>query len=156
MPASQTCVCNSGYFGNFQLCTQCDPSCQTCSQSGPKNCLSCPTGSILNGGFCTIDCGAGQTLINGKCVSCPSNCIKCSSASICTQCAPNYNLKQQVISSGPAAVCEVPAASGPRSVLALKGVVVGNNVIYQGLSLSTLPAYFLTTNCQNCADLFLV
>jgi hypothetical protein len=38
----------------------------------------------------------------------------------------------------------------------LTGIVVGNNVIYQGVTLSTLPAYFLTTNCQNCSDLFTV
>jgi hypothetical protein len=35
-------------------------------------------------------------------------------------------------------------------------VIVGNNAVIQGVTLSSLPAYFLTTNCASCSDLFLV
>jgi hypothetical protein len=40
--------------------------------------------------------------------------------------------------------------------MALKGIAFGNKVVYQGLTLSNLPAYFLANNCAICTDLFTV
>jgi hypothetical protein len=38
----------------------------------------------------------------------------------------------------------------------LTGIVVANGLVYQGVTLSTLPVYFLANNCANCSDLFTV
>ena len=152
-----TCKCNPGYFGNFQLCTQCDPTCSTCSQAGVNACTSCPNGLVLTQGAC--GCGAGKVLQELICVSCPTNCISCSDTSTCTQCAVNYNLVQQIVNGVSIIGCSLPSmgtTNTPNSNLALTGTTIGNNVIYQGVTLSSLPAYFLTTNCANCSDLFLV
>jgi hypothetical protein len=89
-------------------------------------------------------------------VNCPSSCISCSDADTCTACAQNYTLLQQIINGKSVVGCTLPGPSTPGSKLALTGIVVGNNVIYQGLTLTTLPAYFLANNCANCSDLFTV
>ena len=51
--------------------------------------------------------------------------------------------------------CALPIVA-PNSVLNLTGTVIVNGMVYQGVTLSTLPAYFLTTNCASCSDLFTV
>lgn len=156
---TQTCDCKVGYFGNFQLCTPCDASCSTCSQTGTSSCTSCPSGTTLNSGMCITVCSAGNVLMNGKCVACPVNCLSCSDPNTCTQCTSNYSLSQQALNGVSITGCSLssaPTVPTPSSRLSLTGTVVGNNVIYQGLTLSTLPTYFLSANCQDCADLFTV
>lgn len=152
----QTCNCKAGFFGNYQLCTACDFSCVTCSKAGTNGCTSCPTGITLNQGTCVAGCGVGKVLQGGVCVNCPNSCISCSDAYTCTQCAQNYTLLQQIIGNNSVIGCTLPGTSSPGSKLALTGIVVGNGVIYQGVTLSTLPSYFLTTNCADCSDLFTV
>lgn len=52
--------------------------------------------------------------------------------------------------------CTVQGPPTPGSQIALTGIVVGNNVIYQGLTISSLPTAFLVDNCASCADLFTI
>jgi hypothetical protein len=137
----QTCTCNAGFFGNFQLCTACDTSCVTCSAAGANRCLTCRSGTVL---------------VNGQCQACPSNCLACSDGRTCTQCVADYTLATQIVDSGTLIGCLLPVPATPDSKLTLTGTVIANNVVYQGITLSTLPAFFLTTNCADCSDLFTV
>jgi len=150
------CVCDLGFYLNQNGCLPCDASCVTCSQNGPNGCTSCPTGITLNNGACFVGCGSGRVLVNSICVSCPRNCVSCSDQDTCTQCAQGYSLVQQIVSGNLVVGCVLPGPTAPGSALALTGTVVGNNVIYQGVTLSSLPAYFLANNCAGCSDLFLV
>jgi hypothetical protein len=52
--------------------------------------------------------------------------------------------------------CAQSTTSGAGSVLALTGLVVANGGFFQGVTLSTLPSYFLSTNCKDCGDIFSV
>ncbi len=55
------------------MCTNCDPSCLTCSDTGINSCLSCYDGFYLDGGFC-VNCDSScLTCINSStyCLSCP-------------------------------------------------------------------------------------
>lgn len=47
-------------------------------------------------------------------------------------------------------------ATATESKLALTGTVVGNGVVYQGVSMSSVPIKFLLDNCVDCADLLRV
>jgi hypothetical protein len=151
-----TCNCNPGYFGNYQLCTACDVSCATCSQAGPNGCSTCPVGVTIYQGACVAGCGVGKVSVGGICVNCPSSCLTCSDANTCTECAQNFTLLQQIVNGNSVIGCTLPGPSSPGSKLALTGIVVANSYIYQGVTLSSLPAYFLTSNCANCSDLFTV
>jgi hypothetical protein len=93
--------------------------------------------------------------VNGQCQACPSNCQTCSNVRNCTQCAGNYTLATQIINGTTVIGCALPVVA-PNSVLNLTGTVIANRVVYQGVTLSTLPAYFLITNCASCDDLFTV
>jgi len=50
----------------------------------------------------------------------------------------------------------VPPPPSALSLLSLKGAVVVNGALYQGVTLSTLPTYFLVNNCNDCNDLFTI
>lgn len=159
-PAFSTCICNPGFYGNFQLCNACDASCLTCFSSGPNSCISCPSDKVLLNGAC-LGCGAGKFISNGQCASCSSNCNTCSSPNICLTCLPNYILTTNAAGGVTTVTCVLPTSppappTTPNANMALKGVVVGNKIIYQGFTLSLLPAYFLSTGCVNCGDLFIV
>jgi hypothetical protein len=55
------------------MCTNCDPSCLTCSDTGINSCLSCYDGFYSDGGFC-VNCDSScLTCINSStyCLSCP-------------------------------------------------------------------------------------
>lgn len=151
-----TCNCNPGFFGNYQLCTACDSSCATCSQAGPNGCTTCPAGITINQGACVAGCGVGRVYFGLVCVNCPDQCVTCSNVNTCTQCAQGYILLQSIVNGNLVIGCTLPGTSSAGSQLALTGIVIGNNVIYQGVTLSSLPTYFLTTNCESCSDLLLV
>lgn len=57
------------------VCTECDPSCLTCSAAGANSCTSCRAPNNLTNGQCTFNCSAGQykDIALNKCVDRCSN-----------------------------------------------------------------------------------
>lgn len=89
-------------------------------------------------------------------VTCPSGCTTCTDSNTCTGCSSGLTLVRQVIDNQIAIRCAQSTTGGAGSVLALTGLVVANGGFYQGVTLSTLPTYFLSNNCKDCGDIFSV
>ena len=88
--------CESGYFLRHAHCFGCSSACLTC-QGTRENCTSVPTvnkpGNIVDSK--PVSCQAGEFLeaSSQSCVTCSSDCAKCSSASACLQCNSFFFLK---------------------------------------------------------------
>jgi hypothetical protein len=52
-------------------------------------------------------------------------------------------------------ICKAPL-TGVNSVISLKGNVIGNGIVYQGVAMNLMPTAILANNCDICSDLFLV
>lgn len=158
-PILSTCTCITGFYGDYQKCYPCSESCSTCRGSGPNMCLTCPEGSYLTNGSCLVPnngCGYGKIKVNNICQNCPENCLTCKDTSTCVTCASNLSLVQIIIDKNSILGCMIPPPPSASSILSLKGAVVVNGALFQGVSLSTLPTYFLVNDCNDCNDLFTI
>jgi hypothetical protein len=98
-------------------CRPCGPGCSTCDQLDTSLCTSCLSGSFLNTSQmcapclapcleCSVSastctrCPPGQMASNGICLSCPANCVTCTSSTYCTTC-----IKGSVVSNGTCVSC---------------------------------------------------
>ncbi|KAL4462245.1 hypothetical protein ABPG72_003927 [Tetrahymena utriculariae] len=75
-----TCQCIQYFYAaqlNPFICAPCDPTCASCSQSGPTNCDTCLPNMIRNGFLC--QCQSGMYFDSNKrvCLSCPRFCGTC-------------------------------------------------------------------------------
>ncbi len=93
-----TVNCSLGYYANsLGSCSQCYPTCQTCSGGSVSNCLSCFNGSILSSsGVCVQSCSTGSffnsnTSVCQQCSTLFSQCLSCTQTG-CTSCTTNYTL----------------------------------------------------------------
>jgi hypothetical protein len=71
-------------------------------------------------------------------------------------CESNFTLLQIIIDKRSVLGCDIPPPPSASSILSLKGAVVVNGALFQGVTLSTLPIYFLVNNCNECNDLFTI
>ncbi len=148
-----TCVCNNGYFGTWSQCSKCDATCATCSGPGSNQCLTCNSGATFNNGFCKVICAPGTYANNlNQCSSCDTSCLTCSGPgnNLCTSCASGRTL-----SNGYCTIIS-PVPAGVTSAISLRGYVLGNNVIYQGVAMNLLPTAILSAGCTICNNLFTV
>lgn len=124
------CSCNIGYEGPFcdkcsdsyyqaykddskLLCSPCHHSCQNaCSQAGPKGCVACKTGWVMdteNGCLdineCIVNpgaCNSHQFCVNNDgsytCLECDKACRTCNGdgPDMCDECADGYYLKDKI------------------------------------------------------------
>lgn len=153
----QPCVCRPGWFGIYSKCSQCDVSCATCSGPAASDCVTCGPSSRISDGKCVSNsCPSGQYLDgSNNCQSCMSFCANCSNGSSCSSCQNGYSLSLSVSGSNIVSSCQL-TPTGASSVLALRGQVVGNGVIYQGISLSLMPTSILASGCSICNSLLTV
>jgi len=149
------CICNPGYWGSSLLCSRCDSSCATCSGPSSNQCSSCISPKTLNNGVCSQGCQSGYFMNNGQCTACLANCAVCSSTLVCTTCATGYNPGLEAVNGNIVMVCKAPI-TGTTTTLSLKGNVIGNSIVFQGIALSIMPTAILTDNCNICNDLLLV
>lgn len=93
----RSCQCQTGFYKVVQSTaagvslgsTQCYPCfaqlCQDCNQATPNVCNSCIVGAGVNSAnICT--CLPGYYQNGSTCSRCPSQCLSCSVASVCTTC----------------------------------------------------------------------
>ncbi|EAS04000.3 EGF-like domain protein (macronuclear) [Tetrahymena thermophila SB210] len=85
------CACNPGYYddGSHVLCSQCDPTCRTCSGPGSSSCQSCDATLFrtLNASNQCV-CMNGYFLSAGTCQKCDDNCKTCANTSTnCNSCS---------------------------------------------------------------------
>ncbi len=157
LSALQPCVCKPGWYGIYNKCSQCDASCATCSGPSTGNCLTCPPSTNLSNGKCiSIGCSTGHYVDkNNNCQPCVSNCANCSDGSSCTICQTGYKLTLAISAGNLVNTCQlVPAGSASR--LTLRGQVVGNGVVYQGVALNLMPTAILANGCSICNTLLKV
>ncbi|XP_016148018.1 proprotein convertase subtilisin/kexin type 5-like [Sinocyclocheilus grahami] len=96
---TRTCVseCPSGYWGDKKRCKKCYSSCKSCLGSRSDQCTACKSGYHLNEekNNCVTNCEDGYYLYHEEnvCRKCNNeNCMKCTSASICTECSDGTSL----------------------------------------------------------------
>jgi len=147
-----TCICNNGYFGTFNNCTICHSSCLTCTGATSLQCLTCPTNTNLINGACISTCAAGTYLSStNQCLPCDVSCASCSGPgnTLCTSCPSGSTLQNGMCRNN-----SIP--SNTTSRISLRGYVLGNQLIYQGVSMSLIPTAILSTGCTICNNLFLI
>ena len=83
---ANTCESCFDEYYNPNFCTRCHRSCKTCAGEGPKQCLTCPSGTYLRRlsediGMCVdaSECGYGMHADNSsqECVPCSAPCATC-------------------------------------------------------------------------------
>nr|XP_029512291.1 proprotein convertase subtilisin/kexin type 5-like [Oncorhynchus nerka] len=95
---SRTCVsvCPVGFWGDRRRCKRCFSSCEICTGSRSDQCTTCRAGHYLTEGTnsCTASCGDNYYLDHGAnmCRKCSENCLRCTSANICTECKSGTSL----------------------------------------------------------------
>ncbi|KTF75021.1 hypothetical protein cypCar_00027139 [Cyprinus carpio] len=96
---TRTCLskCPSGYWGDKKRCKKCYSSCKSCLGSRSDQCTACKSGYHLNEekNNCVTNCEDGYYLYHEEnvCRKCSiENCMKCTSASICTECSDGTSL----------------------------------------------------------------
>jgi hypothetical protein len=101
-------------------------------------------------------CSDGQYLdSNHLCQPCMAHCSLCNGAISCTTCASGYSLNNSVVGSNIVASCQpIPVVTS--STLTLKGQVVGNGLVYQGVAMSLMPTAILANGCTICNSLLTV
>lgn len=88
-------VAASGYRYDFKYFSCAIDRCATCTSSG---CTACMPGFFLDGSVCQ---------------ACSSNCLACSSNSVCTTCAKSFSLISNVCKPNPTIDgCEIYGGSG--------------------------------------------
>lgn len=151
-----TCVCNAGFYGTYNNCNRCHSSCNTCSGGNSNQCLSCAGMATLSNGVCVGACNNGFFVDPfNQCTACLANCQLCYSATSCAQCQSGYSLS--LVASGGSIVmsCAI-TPSGTSSVITMGGKSIGNNVVYQGVTINMLPTSLLANSCAACDNLLLV
>uniref|UniRef100_A0A8C7DNY7 Proprotein convertase subtilisin/kexin type 5a n=1 Tax=Oncorhynchus kisutch TaxID=8019 RepID=A0A8C7DNY7_ONCKI len=95
---SRTCVsvCPVGFWGDRRRCKKCFSSCEICTGSRSDQCATCRAGHYLTEGTnsCTASCGDNYYLDHdaNMCRKCSENCLRCTSANICTECKSGTSL----------------------------------------------------------------
>ncbi|KAL0965792.1 hypothetical protein UPYG_G00285770 [Umbra pygmaea] len=95
---TRTCVseCPTGFWGDRHRCKKCFASCESCTGSRSDQCITCRPSHHLTEGTnsCTASCADNYYLdydVN-MCRKCSENCLRCTSASICTECQAGTSL----------------------------------------------------------------
>lgn len=88
---ANTCVstCPGANYGNgvTNVCDPCNTTCATCKGPAGTDCLTCSSGSLSAvTSECVNSCGDGYYSVSNVCYVCPSHCLKCTSATVCTEC----------------------------------------------------------------------
>ena len=90
----ETCIttCPAGYYSNNNICIVCTSPCSECSSA--TNCSACTSGFYMPFGEtwtegCLTSCPVGQypDSFNQQCSACSTNCVNCSSLSVCWNCS---------------------------------------------------------------------
>uniref|UniRef100_A0A3P8ZHH6 P/Homo B domain-containing protein n=1 Tax=Esox lucius TaxID=8010 RepID=A0A3P8ZHH6_ESOLU len=95
---TRTCVsaCPPGFWGDRHRCKKCFASCESCTGSRSDQCTACqPTHHLTLGtNSCTASCADGYYLDHdmNMCRKCSENCLRCTSANICTECQAGTSL----------------------------------------------------------------
>ena len=95
-----SCAVQSYHPPEADRCVPCDQTCLTCSGTTPNDCLSCL--SITNMVLIKIgtsktgkcQCPEGSSLLDGACISCPLQCLRCSNKYTCLVCQSGFILFQ--------------------------------------------------------------
>lgn len=102
--APSQCASNTYWTGS--ACAPCAANCSTCMGASATQCLTCPVGYVRDYRTCypSGSCPAGtyEDVPSGQCLSCPDNCLACSSSSSgsCTLCNSNTVLVGGVCNAG--------------------------------------------------------
>ncbi len=156
------CICASGSYLFNSICYPCSSTCLTCNGPTNNQCLTCvapgtfPVNGVCNSGS---GCPSGNYLSqNGQCLPCFTNCVTCLTGTTCTQCASGYTLSINSVNNVLVQSCTVtpPPPPTPNYKISLKGRVVGNTVLYQGLAMSQMPTGILANGCDICNNLLLI
>lgn len=104
VPPTSDCVLNCAinkYKHTDATCRDCHPTCGSCIKGDTLSCLSCanPAHFKLRASSssvqfeCVADCPLGKYKDTGllECLTCTSNCLECTTATDCLQCAPGYH-----------------------------------------------------------------
>ncbi|XP_041915930.1 proprotein convertase subtilisin/kexin type 5 isoform X1 [Alosa sapidissima] len=95
---TRTCVadCPEGFWGDRKRCKKCYSSCKTCEGSRSNQCTSCKPLHHFNENTssCVTSCGDGYYVehVGNVCRKCSENCMRCTSATICTECMEGHSL----------------------------------------------------------------
>ena len=88
-----TCLeqCPHNAYPANASCKPCHTSCATCGGPLASDCDSCPHGRYLDHYHCVEQCSAGAfPSDDGRCLSCPRNCLQCSNVHSCSRCMPSF------------------------------------------------------------------
>lgn len=151
---SQRCICSQGYYSDNNNCFPCHSSCLTCTGPSNSQCTSCLNNISPNNGFCgLVNCPAGQYRSSSNvCLNCLSNCISCADGTNCLTCQDGYT--RTVVGSVVSCVLNTTPVGSLK--LTKRSYVVGNRVVYQGITMNMMPAAILQSNCNICNNLLLV
>ena len=110
--------CQINQYGdpNDRTCKECDASCNSCSNYGPSDCLTCSGSLYFLNGACFSMCPSLFWAINQICVSdCDSSCLTCEgpSASDCKTCLSSSFLYQKTCIT----ICSIPLWRASSSLL---------------------------------------
>lgn len=157
------CACNPGFIYTGTLCV--------CPYGQIWNGIACacPPNKYLLGnvcGFCDKNanydgfmkkciCKSGWFPVFDKCNQCMANCAQCTNATSCSTCASGYTYSLAVSGNTVVNSCQAPANS-TSSKLSLKGQVIGNGVVLQGVALSLMPTAIVANGCDICSSLLTV
>ena len=87
----EECPSHTYYDKESSSCQHCHESCLSCVGPSQDNCEQCPDEAFLSHFSCVTTCPEGTFVLNNtECVSCPANCVKCSSAEKCSTCKDMY------------------------------------------------------------------
>ncbi|KAL4456738.1 hypothetical protein ABPG73_014764 [Tetrahymena malaccensis] len=136
-------ICLDGYYLNGSVCSECDPSCQSCSGPTSSNCIICKQqgyyiSTRLNN-ICTSQCDVSQsqfidTVSNIKqpiCRECNSLCQTCNDLQKCTTCKSSFYLNDGECSTCDSS-CLFCNGPGPQNCIVCK-----------------LQGYFISTSSNN-------
>ncbi|XP_030623096.1 proprotein convertase subtilisin/kexin type 5 [Chanos chanos] len=96
--STRMCVatCPAGFWADKKRCKRCYSSCLTCEGSRSDQCTSCRPGHHLHEdtSSCLPGCADGYYfhMEENVCRKCSENCVKCTSAAICTECSDDTSL----------------------------------------------------------------
>ena len=102
-------------------------------------------------------CGEGNYLeiSTTTCRQCSINCASCNSQTTCLACKTGFSLRTSTVSGQVIIDCASTVVSNVLAIT-LRSNVIGNGVVYQGVSLNFIPSGILISNCAICDDLLLV
>lgn len=86
----QNCPVNT--FQTTGACTDCHPSCSSCTSSAYNNCTSCAPAFLNNTNYCLSVCGQGKYLSGSICLLCDLECTACISSTNCYVCKTNATM----------------------------------------------------------------